>query len=107
MNSQVLLGSIFYGVMNPVSLIGGIAISLWAAFIDMGIGVKIGLFAILVAPWLIFIPTTYKDIYKQMLKSGHSEDCSKKVARLATPYASLWSNFKIMKDKDDGKRLWR
>lgn len=43
----------------------------------------------------------YSHAEKEMLLGGHSEECSRKIAYLALLYAGLWSEFKIMKNKEN------
>ena len=105
-NDQILLGAKLYGIGNPIAIIGSVV--LVSLFAVLGGGIyALGLFVLLVVPWFITLPLAYRDDKKEMLKAGHTEQCSKKVTQKAMLYASLWSDFKIMKDKDDGKRIWR
>ncbi|MDX2776430.1 hypothetical protein PV379_03630 [Streptomyces caniscabiei] len=43
----------------------------------------------------------YKHARKKMLQWGHTEYCSRKIARQVMTHASAWSQFKIMKDKEN------
>lgn len=51
-----------------------------------------------IALFLILVPRSYYvDAKKDMLKEGHSKECSEKIAKLVVLHAGMWSNFRIMR----------
>lgn len=104
--AQVLVGSKFYAVANPL----GFAISMFiiaVAFInDADLQTKIGVVALLGVTWIVALSVNYSLTKKDMIQAGHSAPCGHRVGLWVMVLGSLWSEFKIMKSKDDGKRLW-
>lgn len=68
-------------------------------FFSLGIRVAWYFLAIVVGMILfaVFIPRSYYvDARKDMLKEGHSEECSNRIAKLVVLHAGMWSDFRIM-----------
>lgn len=61
---------------------------------------------IVIVACIILFPTLlarsfYKHAKKNMLEWGHTEYCSRKIARQVMTHASTWSQFKTMKEKEN------
>lgn len=52
------------------------------------------MFFIFALPAVFYI--NYRDVKKTMLKDNHTEECSKKIARMAVFRVGLWSPFEIL-----------
>lgn len=106
-DENVLVGAKFYAVMNPIGLLLSMFLIVWIMVVNVDVSIKVGVTLILGLPWVIGMYGDYSHAKKTLIEAGHSLVCSQKIARLAALYGGLWSEFKIMKDKDDGKRAWR
>jgi hypothetical protein len=105
-NADVLVGAKMYSVANPVGFLCCVVLILWIAFSNADTVIKFSAFSLLGIPWIIGIWADYASTKRRMLKAKHSSFCSRKIAQWVMVYGSLWSEFKIMKSKDDGKRSW-
>lgn len=106
-HANVLVGTDVYIVFNAFAFVVAIVFTILGLFSHINILHKLTLIFLFGIPAIALPFFFYKDAKKTMLKAGHSEGCSRKIAKMVTPRASLWSDFEIMKDKDDGKRVWR
>lgn len=79
---------------------------LWALSVPIDIQTKLTMTLLLGIPAHALPPWNYFDTKKLMIQAGHSEDCSRRISRIYMLRASLYSKFKIMNNKDDGKRWW-
>jgi hypothetical protein len=106
-HDQVQVGIEAYLYLNVLAGIGGILFMFLALFSP------ISLLSKLIAVFLLGLPAialplyNYFDTKKIMVEAGHADECSKKIALAYMFRASLWSQFKIMKDEDDGTRSWQ
>ena len=102
--SQISVGGKFYAIMNPIAMILSVALILFVTSVNIDILSKISVFCIFGLSWIIGLYFNYTLTKKEMLKSSHSQSCSRRFGLWEMLYGSLWSDFKIMKTKDDGKR---
>lgn len=104
---QVLVGTEIYKYLNAFAAVAGPTLALLVLFSGVDIQYKLLFVLVFVLPVITIPILNYRDAKKTMLKTGHSEECSSKIARMVTFRASLWGDrLKIMKSKDDGKRIW-
>lgn len=105
--NQVLVGTEIYKYLNAFAVVVGPILALLTLFSGVDIQDKVLFILVFVVPVIIIPLLNYRDAKKTMLKTGHSEECSNKIARMVTFRASLWGDrLKVMKSKDDGKRIW-
>jgi hypothetical protein len=105
-HAQVLVGTEGYKYLNIFTVLAGSILTLLVLSSDVGIQHKITLFAVIGLPLIIVPSVNYRIDKMVMLKASHSEECSRKIARMSTYRASLWgAKFKIMNEKDDGTRI--
>lgn len=108
-HANILVGTEWYKYGNIFAWIFSALFALWVLLSVLFLSLNfwyaiIPLFLLCMA--IFPIPLNYRTTKAKMIKAGHSEECSRKIARMYTLRASLWSEFKIMEDKDDGKRVW-
>jgi hypothetical protein len=103
-HDQIQVGVDGYKYLNSIAILGGLAITFIIVFSQ--ISLQASLFAI----FLFGLPATVAPLYnfletkRIMLLAGHSESCSRRVAFMYMLRASIWSEFRIMKEKDDSRR---
>ena len=105
--NQIQVGVDAYKYINTFATFSGVTIMILVLSSSVSVLSKLISIVFLGIPAALVPPYNYFDTKKIMLEAGHSEDCSRKIARMYMLRASLWSEFKIMTEKDDGKRVWR
>lgn len=100
------MGTEFYKYLNTFGTVGGVAFTFFALTLPLDFLTKVTVVFLLGVPAIVVPLFIYAHTKKMMLEAGHSDRCSRKIARMYMLRASLWSEFKIMSDKDDGKRWW-
>jgi hypothetical protein len=104
-HANILVGFTYFKYLNILSVVIFAVLTIWGLLVGINMWYELLSFLFFVMA-ILFIPIDYRTTKAKMLKAGHSEECSRKIARMYTLRASLWSDFKIMEDKDDGKRVW-
>ena len=102
-HQEVLVGMKYYKYANimvvPLYLFFMVFFALGLEPPLLKVGVVLGMLL-----FIILLPLSeYIDVKNTMLKAGHSESCSKNIAKLATMHFGLWSQFKII-DKSKGSK---
>lgn len=101
-HSEVLVGTEAYKYLNIFCVSGGIGITLLALVANIDVLSKLIAIVLFGIPATAVLPLNYGGAKKAMLRAGHTEKCSRKIARMVTLRASLWGDkFKIMKDEDN------
>ena len=95
-HSEVLVGIDAYKYFNTFAMVVGIVFTLWALSSNISLVNKLILVAVLGLPAVLLPPYNYKYAKRIMQKADHSENCSRKIARIVMFRASLWSEFKII-----------
>lgn len=97
-HQDILVGMKLYKYFNFIAV--PIATLLAVMFLLTPDPLTIGLGIVFVAAIVLLPYSIYKGFKKDMLASGHTQDCSKRTARLGTMYFGIWSTFKIMQGKE-------
>lgn len=105
-DKDILVGSKMFAVLNPLGFIFSMAVVVWVLQTPADWMTKTGITLVLGVSWWVMIFVNYYYSKKTLLDAGHTVMCSRKIGLIALLHSSLWSDFKIMKEKDDGKRLW-
>jgi hypothetical protein len=95
-DEEILVGAKLYRFVNIFFMIPGCMFIGWFAIMAKSI-----LLGCLVLLSVIMCRVDYVQARKTMLQHGHTEDCSRKIAYLAVLYSGTWSEFKIMKNKEN------
>ena len=101
-NEDILIGIKLYRLVNILLMIP--ACVFFCALVVVGsLAPMVKLIAV---ACIILLPTLvarsfYSNAKREMLRAGHTEYCSNKIARLVTLYAGTSSEFRIMKDKEN------
>lgn len=103
-DTEVLVGMKAYAAINLVGFLGSIALGIWIASSSIDIAIKLSAVAIFCLLWAIGFWADYAVTKRIMLKAGHSVSCSHKIAYISMFYSSLWTEFKIMKDKSGNNK---
>lgn len=106
-HNQIQVGVDGYKYLTPIGMVGGPVLTFMALIAPVDILTKLTAIFLLGLPAIGAPLYNYHDTKKIMLEAGHSEICSRKIAVMYMFRAALYSEFKIMTTKDDGKRWWR
>jgi hypothetical protein len=94
-----------YKYLNGVAIIGGLTLTFTVLFSHVNLQTS------LLAIFLFGLPATIAPLYNffetknLMRQADHTESCTRRVAFSYMLRASVWSEFKIMNSKDDGRRV--
>lgn len=101
-NEDILVGMRPYRFVNTFILPLSIA-SLCAlvAILDISLFIRIVSVVCILLFFTLLSKSYYSHAKKEMLQRKHTEECSHKVAHMAVLYAGIWSEFRIMKDKEN------
>lgn len=102
-DEDVLVGIKVYRFVNvlfviPVSI--ALCVMLIAGWTTSAVMTKVGMMGLILFPALLS-RIAYSRAKEEMRKDGHTKLCSRKISYLAMLYDGPWSDFKIMKDKEN------
>lgn len=103
-HDRIQVGVDGYKYLTSIGTLGGVAFTLLVLFSTVDILSKLTVIFLLGLPAILGPALSYVHTKEIMLKAGHSEGCSSKIAFKYTLRASVWSEFRIMKAVDDNKR---
>lgn len=99
---DILVGMKLYRFTNIFILIPiCVGFSVLIALGSAGIMTKMLIVTCLILTPILLGWSHYLHAKNRMQKDGHSEECSQKIAYLVMLYAGMWSEFKIMKNKEN------
>ena len=101
-HEQILVGTEIYKYLNIFAQCLAVMLTPMVIISDISITYKLIFVCLFSLPAAILPYYEYRSAKKVMLKAGHADECSRKIARMAMTRASLWGDdIKIMKEKDD------
>lgn len=99
-DEEILVGGKLYGVVNIFFMIPAcLTLSVMVGIGETTLVTKLGIIAGIILLPLLLALSFYRHAKKIMLKAGHTESCSRKVAKQAAIHYGLYSEFRII-EKD-------
>lgn len=97
-HQEIHVGMIVYKYLNILLLLTAVPLIVLFMLVPSLLSVSFALFFIAV---ITLVPLSiYRSTSKMMQKSGHTEECSKRVALLEVVYHGAYSQFELLENKD-------